>query len=85
MIFKISQKAQKQINKLPEKIKVKTNKSIKLLLSDIRHPSLKCKKMAGQEKYEARIDYHYRFTFIFEDDDLLILSVGTHDTGLGKK
>ena len=41
--------------------------------------------MRGEDKFEARIDYHYRFTYKIESEDIWILSVGPHDEGLGKK
>ena len=39
----------------------------------MRHPSLKSKKKQGEDVWEARIDYHYRFTFIIDDEQLIIL------------
>ncbi|MGI8419723.1 MAG: hypothetical protein ACR2LN_03700 [Candidatus Levyibacteriota bacterium] len=35
--------------------------------------------------FEARIDYHYRFTFSISAEEIIILSIGPHDEGLGKK
>lgn len=60
-------------------------KQLLLLIKDFQHPSLHLKKMSGENRYEARIDYHYRFTFIVEEQTIIILSVGPHDEGLGKK
>ena len=50
-----------------------------------RHPSLRARKKGGENRYEARIDFHYRFTFIITGEDVFILSMGMHDEGLGKK
>ena len=41
--------------------------------------------MGGQDSFEARIDLHYRFTFKIEEDKIYILTIGSHDEGLGKK
>jgi len=81
----ISDRAKKQLKRLPAAIKKKTYKSFSLLASNYRHPSLRSRKMAGQPHYEARIDYHYRFIFAVQEDIIKILVVGPHDEGLGKK
>ena len=72
-------------NKLEKSIQTKFLKQILLLVDNINHPSLHTKKMSGSENFEARIDYHYRFTFFIEEKTIIILSIGTHDQGLGKK
>ena len=41
--------------------------------------------MQGEDIFEARIEYHYRFIFKIEDGEINILTVGMHDAGLGKK
>jgi plasmid maintenance system killer protein len=41
--------------------------------------------MSGIDRFEARIDYKYRFTFNWENDEIIIISVGPHDVGLGKR
>jgi mRNA-degrading endonuclease RelE of RelBE toxin-antitoxin system len=85
MNLKLSEHALRQIKKFPPAIKRKTQKSFKLLLEDYHHPSLKSRKMSAEDVFEARIDYHYRFRFVVDDDDILIISAGIHDVGLGKK
>jgi mRNA interferase RelE/StbE len=75
----------KQIKKLPNYIKKKVEKQFGLLSKDMYHPSLRTKKMIGIPAYEARLDYQYRFTFIVENDSIFIISIGMHDSGLGKK
>jgi mRNA-degrading endonuclease RelE of RelBE toxin-antitoxin system len=53
--------------KLPAQIQQKTEKAVKLLLLEFYHPSLHTKKMSGQKDiWEARVDYHYRFTFTLD-------------------
>lgn len=85
MTIKLNKRAQKGYQKLNPTIKNKINKKFLLLDVDFHHPQLKSKKMKGANKWEVRIDYHYRFTFILEDKTILILSIGPHDEGLGKK
>lgn len=71
--------------KLSPTIQKKVEKTILLLASDLRYPSLRVKKMTGVDAYEARVDLHYRLTFGIVADMLELYAVGMHDTGLGKK
>ncbi len=80
----VSPKAEKQLSKLPQRIQKKTHRQFSFLISDYRHPSLFSRKMS-QNIFEARIDIHYRFTFQIEEETIYILTVGSHDEGLGKK
>lgn len=71
--------------KLSPTIQKKVEKTIVLLASDLKYPSLRVKKMQGIDAYEARVDIHYRLTFDIADDTLELYTVGMHDKGLGKK
>ncbi len=71
--------------KLPISTQRKVQKTILLLSSSLRHPSLRVKKMRGIDAYEARVDIHYRLTFGIVVNVLELYTVGMHDTGLGKK
>ena len=70
--------------KLPLHIRKKIDKQIRFLATDISHPSLRVKKMRGIDRFEARVDRAYRFTFEKIDDVLFLQTVGPHDEGLGK-
>ncbi len=85
MTVHIEERAQKQLRKLPKHIQEKTRRQLEAFLENPKHPSLVIKKMTHSPLYEARIDYHYRFRFLWEQDAIYIVSVGTHDVGLGKK
>ncbi|OGH27491.1 MAG: hypothetical protein A3C27_03765 [Candidatus Levybacteria bacterium RIFCSPHIGHO2_02_FULL_39_36] len=85
MNLELSEKARKCLKKLPRPIQKKAYKSFQLLLNNPRHPSLRSRKMSGTGFYEARIDYHNRFAFSIEGDTVLVLTLGMHDEGLGKK
>jgi len=74
----------KQYNNLPKSIRRKAQKQFLLLLHNYRHPSLRTKKMSTGV-FEARVDLQYRFTFLIENEIILLLTIGPHDEGLGKK
>lgn len=86
MKFRLERKAEKAYIKLHPTIQKKTKQKFVLLDTDMHHPQLYTKKMTGHtDRWEARIDYHYRFTFRVENETIWILSIGMHDEGLGKK
>ena len=65
---------------LPEDIKQRTKKALKLLESNPGHPSLGNKKIAGQEDiFEVRISKNYRLTYQKVGDTAYLRKVGTHD------
>lgn len=80
-----SKRFEKRYCKLDKTVQNKVDKTLVLLVKNLRHPSLRTKKMKGVNQWEARVDIHYRLTFIFDDNSLTLLSVGMHDEGLGKK
>ncbi len=66
--------------KLPEEIKERTKKSLKLLQSNPGHPSLGHKKMAGQKDiFEIRISKNYRLTYQKIGDTAYLRKIGIHD------
>lgn len=81
----LSPEAAKQLAQLPKPTQKKAHKQFSLLLTNYRYPSLRTRKMGGENKFEARIDIHYRFTFTVEEEMIYVLIIGPHDTGLGKK
>lgn len=78
-------RAEKNYKKLSPFIKKKADKQLLLLTVDPRHPSLRVKKQTSIDRFEARIDNHYRFTFIIDKNTIHVFSIGPHDEGLGKK
>lgn len=80
-----SEEFKKQFRKLPLKLQKKFLKQLKYLLQNPSHPSLRTKKQSGTDKFEARVDYHYRFTFVETTNEIVFLTIGPHDEGLGKK
>ena len=83
--IEFTEKAGQSYRKLPLHIKKKADRQLTQLIENPKHPSLRVKKKQGESIFEARIDYHFRFTFVIVDTVLWILTVGPHDEGLGKK
>jgi len=78
-------KFKKQYKRLPKSIQRKFTKQLQFLLKNYHYPSLRTKKMVGINRFEARVDLHYRFTFEIEKNTLVFRTIGPHDEGLGKK
>jgi mRNA-degrading endonuclease RelE of RelBE toxin-antitoxin system len=65
---------------LPEDIKQRTKKALKLLESNPAHLSLGHKKIAGQEDiFDVRISKNYRLTYQKVGDTAYLRKGGTHD------
>jgi mRNA interferase RelE/StbE len=64
---------------LPAEIRERTEKQLRLLLQNFRHPSLKLKKLKGTDKFEIRISKGYRLTLRFDKEHIELRRVGTHD------
>ncbi len=66
--------------KLPEKVKVQTDKVLRLLATDLSHPSLRTKKIKSRENiWEARITKNYRLSFQIIGDACILRRIGKHD------
>lgn len=85
MRYRLSPSAEKQLYKLSSETQKKFIKQIRFLLQNPHHPSLRSRKMSGYDLFEARIDYHYRFRYQLSEVEIIIVSLGPHDEGLGKK
>ncbi|KKR51092.1 MAG: hypothetical protein UT84_C0003G0087 [Candidatus Curtissbacteria bacterium GW2011_GWA1_40_16] len=80
MRFAYTSSFKKSYKKLPKFIQKKADRVLLLLASDLRHPSIRAKKIQGAgDTWEGRIDKFYRFTFQIEADEILLRSIGTHD------
>jgi mRNA interferase RelE/StbE len=75
----------RDFQKLPIKIKRRTQEALRLLLSNPRHPSLRIKKVRGEilkgytNIFEGRITRDYRFFFLIETDVYILLRCGKHE------
>lgn len=66
--------------KLPKFVQKKTDRILTLLAQDLRHPSIRAKKIQGAgDIWEGRIDRFHRFTFQIKDDEIILRSIGAHD------
>jgi len=71
--------------RLPPRIQQRFDKALRLLLTDVRHPSLRAKKMEGmrdpegRDIWEARVTQAFRFTFVMEGETCLLRHIGPHD------
>ena len=63
----------------------RVQKAIRLMSGDLRHPSLRVKRIKGtQGIWEARASKSLRITFETEGDALILRNVGHHDQTLKK-
>lgn len=82
---KFSPNFRKQYKKLAPSIRKKFVKQLSFIVQNRKHPSLRSKKMQGNELFEARLDYHNRFIYKVVEKQIWFYAIGPHDTGLGKK
>ncbi len=62
-----------------------TQKAIRLLEADMRHPSLQVKRIQGApDIWEARVNLRCRMTFRLDNETILLRTVGEHDATLKK-
>jgi mRNA-degrading endonuclease RelE of RelBE toxin-antitoxin system len=65
---------------LPEEIKKKVKKALRLLDGDPHHPSLQVHPIQGHAGiYEARVDQKYRLSFEFSGQNRIVRNVDNHD------
>ncbi|MBI9039231.1 MAG: hypothetical protein JEY97_13940 [Bacteroidales bacterium] len=70
----------KDYKEIPVAVQEKFKKKIILFFENIKHPSLRVKKIGGHKhKWEASIDMFYRFTFEIHHDFYLLRRIGPHD------
>lgn len=68
-----------QYEKLPQKLKLRVDKQLLLLASNLRHPSLRAKKYdKDNDIWQARVDKSYRLYFRIRKDVYEILSIISH-------
>jgi len=71
--------------KLLAEIQAKVDRQLDKLSNDLRHPSLRVKKIKGTlDVWEARVDRCYRLTFSVREDVLYLRRVGPHDPTLNR-
>lgn len=68
-----------ELESFSKSIQNKFWKQLKLLLQDLRHPSLHAKKYdEAKGIWQARVDRKIRFYFLVENDICILLSIKKH-------
>jgi len=75
----------KDYQQLPAHVQDIFEKKLRIFMQDMKHPSLRVKKMQGHEnRWEGSISMFYRFTFEIHKDYCLFRRIGPHDAVLNK-
>lgn len=79
MKLRFTEKADKDYALLPVAIRKAFGKQIRFLLADRSHPSLRAKKYSeGHDIWQARVTRDWRFYFLIDGDEYVVLSVIPH-------
>ena len=69
----------RRFKKAPEDIQRRTEKALRLLLTDLRHPSLRAKIFDETRRiWQARVSRSWRIYFHIEDDTYKLLTLREH-------
>ena len=85
MRFHPTERFVREYEQLPERLQRRVDRALDFLLSNFRHPSLRTKKMEGEQDsegrdiWEARVTQDYRLTFVIAGDAYILRRVGPHD------
>jgi len=72
-----------KVKQLPLETKKSLKKKLAMLIENPRHPSLRTKKIKGQENiFEASITKAMRMTWQYTEDGILLRNIGEHDKTL---
>ena len=85
MRYYYTQLFQAKVKELPAEIKKSLKAKLELMAENPRHPSLRVKKMQGQEGiFEASVNMRIRMTWQYTEDGILLRNIGEHDQALNK-
>lgn len=85
MTFRPTEQFVEDYERLPRHLQQRADKMLAVLLTNLRYPSLRAKKMEGQRDpegrdiWEARISRSHRFTFAQDADTYILYRIGPHD------
>lgn len=83
MILERSDRYLRSYRKLTADEKERVRKALRLLQGDMRHPSLRVKRLQGTTGiWSARASDELRFTFEVIEDRVVLRNVGHHDATL---
>jgi mRNA-degrading endonuclease RelE of RelBE toxin-antitoxin system len=72
-----------KVKQLPVELKRILKKKLELMLESPRHPSLRAKKIQGQDNiFEASVTMDIRITWQYVEDGILLRNIGEHDKTL---
>jgi mRNA-degrading endonuclease RelE of RelBE toxin-antitoxin system len=75
-----TERFKKDFKALPADLQERVGVMLERFVVNPRHPSLRVKKMeGGSDVWELRVSDHYRITFQFAREGVLLRRVGTHD------
>jgi len=69
---------QRDYNDFPELVQKALEKALRFLMQNMRHPSLRVKKLPGTSIWYGRITKSHRFTFQPNENTIILRRVGTH-------
>lgn len=79
MKLTLTRRALRDYDRLPPSLQTLVDKQLSLLLSDLRHPSLRAKKYDEKRHvWQGRVSRGYRFYFTVEGDTYCILTIIEH-------
>lgn len=85
MRLQYTHRFQRAYNDLSNEDVEHVKKALRLLADDLRHPSLRVRKIQGTDSiWEARASRSLRWTFEVRGDVLILRNVGAHDDTLKK-
>lgn len=83
MIFYYSDLFKEKVKLLNENEKKELKSKLSLMFENIRHPSLRTKKIQGtKDIFEVRINIYVRMTWQYYEDGILLRNIGEHDKTL---
>ncbi|WP_227761863.1 hypothetical protein [Zhaonella formicivorans] len=72
-----------KVKQLPIEVKRALKKKLELMMENPRHPSLRTKKIQGQDNiFEASVTMDIRLTWQYTEDSILLRNIGEHDKTL---
>ena len=75
----LTRQADRDYEDLPPLIQARVDKQLDLLLTDLRHPSIRAKKYdESRDIWQGRVNRSYRFYFKIEGDSYVILAIIPH-------
>lgn len=78
----LSVRFQKQLKKLISRdsgVKARISKSLKTLLTDIDHPSLRLHKLSGRDNWSISMTKSIRIILHIEGNKIYLLEIGKHE------